>query len=86
MAFLITTTGVQSTVTFDDLGERKFNHTTTNFDLESEYAIEKFMEGAESLFNLLRLPVVVKSFYCNNEHNFIERCSEMCDVCKDLQD
>jgi hypothetical protein len=26
---------------------------------EREYAIEKFMEGAESLFNLLRLPVVV---------------------------
>lgn len=28
---------------------------------EREYAIEKFMEGAESLFNLLRLPVVSNS-------------------------
>lgn len=26
------------------------------------------------------------TFYCNNEHNFIERCSEMCNACKDLQD
>jgi hypothetical protein len=27
-----------------------------------------------------------ETFYCNNEHNFIERCSEMCNACKDLQD
>ena len=26
------------------------------------------------------------TFYCNNEHNFMERCGEMCDTCKDLQD
>lgn len=25
-------------------------------------------------------------FYCNNEHNFIEPCKNMCDTCKDLQD
>lgn len=30
--------------------------------------------------------VAVRSFYCNNEHNFIERCNNICDTCKDLQD
>lgn len=32
------------------------------------------------------LPNVVLPFYCNNEYNFIKRCSKTCDVCKDLQD
>lgn len=45
MAFLITTTGVQATVTFDDLGERKFTHTTTNFDLETEYPIDSLLRS-----------------------------------------
>ena len=28
---------------------------------------------------------VVKPFYCNNEPNGIEKCNNMCDVCKQLQ-
>lgn len=52
---------------------------------EREYAIEKFMEGAESLFNLLRLPVVSNSSKTKaNKNEPTTPYSEWCKKLKDL--
>jgi len=40
MAILITTTGTQSTITFDDLGGRTISHPTSNLDLTLEFDID----------------------------------------------
>lgn len=45
MAFRITTTGTQSTVTFNDLGGRVFSHPITDFDLETEFSAEEISES-----------------------------------------
>jgi len=51
---------------------------------EREYAIEKFMEGAESLFNLLRLPVVSSS--SKTKPNKKEPTTPYSEWCKKLKD
>jgi aryl-phospho-beta-D-glucosidase BglC (GH1 family) len=51
---------------------------------EREYTIEKFMEGAESLFNLLRLPVVGNS--SKNKTNKKEPTTPYSEWCKKLKD
>jgi hypothetical protein len=51
---------------------------------EREYAIEKFMEGAESLFNLLRLPVVSNS--SKTKANKKEPTTPYSEWCKKLKD
>ena len=38
MAYLITTTGTQDPVVFDDLGARSFAHPTVDYDLELEFS------------------------------------------------
>jgi len=52
--------------------------------LERDYAIEKFMEGAESLFNLLRLPVVSNS--SKTKANKKEPTTPYSEWCKKLKD
>ena len=52
---------------------------------EREYEIEKFMEGAESLFNLLRLPVVSNSSKTKaNKKKPTTPYSEWCKKLKDI--
>ena len=52
---------------------------------EHEHAIEKFMEGAECLFNLLRLPVVSNSNKTKtNKNEPTIPYSEWCKKLKDL--
>ena len=51
---------------------------------EREYAIKKFMEGAESLFNLLRLPVVSNSSKTKANKN--EQTTPYSEWCKKLKD
>jgi len=51
MAFIVTTTGTTSTVTFDDLGARTISHPTT-IDLQQEYDIEELF-NSDSIQNSL---------------------------------
>jgi len=41
MSFIFTTTGVEDTVVFNDLGGRSFSHPTTSFDLSNEFDSEE---------------------------------------------
>ena len=47
MAFIISTTGVQATVTFDDLGKRAFAHPTVDYDLELNYTQEQIRQSTD---------------------------------------
>ena len=41
MAFLITTTGTQNPVVFNDIGGRSFVHPTISYNLEIEFDINR---------------------------------------------
>jgi len=47
---------------------RKYADKTYKNSWESEYAIEKFMEGAEHLFKLLRIGVVINCPNCKSKN------------------
>ena len=47
---------------------------------ESYEKSQAFIAGAESFFDLLRLPVVIVPFYCNNDNESV-RCKEQCLGC-----
>lgn len=47
MAFIFTTTGLQDPVIFNDIGGRTFDHPTTSYDLEDEFAPEEIAESAD---------------------------------------
>jgi len=58
-----------------EIGKKRFE-----FTCEPDEDLKVFLNGAEALFKLLRLPVVVKSFYCKTK-----RCdkaeNKQCDEC-----
>lgn len=54
MVFSITTTGLQASVVFNDLGARTFNHPTVNFNLTNEFTIEE-IKGSLDIFNAIDL-------------------------------
>ena len=62
-----------------EIGKKRFK-----FTCEPDEDLKVFLDGAEQLFKLLRLPDVVKSFYCNHDdgeyHN--DPCAEQCNFCK----
>lgn len=47
MAFIITTTGIQNPVIFNDLGGRSYPHPTISYDLESEYTNEEIRNSLD---------------------------------------
>ena len=47
MAILITTTGIQSTITFNDLGGRSFSHPIVDYDISSEYELEELRDSGD---------------------------------------
>ena len=61
MAFIVTTTGTTSTVTFDDLGARTISHPTT-IDLQQEYDIEE-------LFNSDSIQSAITAGHITVSHN-----------------
>ena len=75
---------VNKTAVMQDLrkkAEKAYEHT-----YEGKLRIEDFMSGANTLFNLLRLPRVSKnevSFYCQRHIEGNSICDEQCDHCKE---
>ena len=75
---------INKTATMQELrkkAEIMYKHT-----YEGELRIDDFMSGANTLFNLLRLPHVSKSeaaFYCQSHIEGQTICSEQCDHCKE---
>lgn len=65
MAFLITTTGTLSPVTFDDLGARSFTHPTISFDLETEFSIDE-IRGSEDVFSAIASGFITATFNAKN--------------------
>lgn len=61
MAFLITTTGTQSVVTFNDLGARSFTHPTTNFDLETNFSIDEIRSSVD-VFDSISLGYITATY------------------------
>ncbi len=76
MAFIVTTTGTTSTVTFDDLGAREISHPTT-IDLQQEYDIEELF-NSDSIQNSLisgEISVVHNGFSVSNLNDYRVRIS-----------
>ena len=50
---IITTTGTQNPVTFNDLGGRRYFHPTTDYDLTNEFTLDEiaFSNGANCYFS-----------------------------------
>ena len=47
MAFIMTTTGTQTPVVFNDLGGVSYPHPTSGYDLEGEFAEEEIRKSAD---------------------------------------
>lgn len=64
-----------------EFGKKRFE-----FTCEPDEDLKVFLDGAETLFKLLRLPVVVKSFYCENQKMKYrdEICLRQCGNCKNI--
>lgn len=66
MTFLLTTTGTQDPVTFNDLGARSFDHPTVDFDLLPEYELSELSRSADLAAALSAGEITLKDGNGNN--------------------